>query len=120
MGCHGGLRGDLTWPKHSELGRFLAMHPVGEITLKRQSFGFSSVTDFHAEARYGMYLAGSEAYCNTPEEAIKRAVLRVRAKAGHPEEYQEDEKHKRMGLGVKEKPECLICAKERKRVYAQS
>jgi len=65
-----------------------------------------------------MCLDDSDAYCRTPEEAIKRAVLRVRAKAGHPEEYQEDEEYKKLGLGIKEKPECLVCAKTRKSVAA--
>lgn len=112
MSCHGGNRGDQTWKYHTELGRFLAMHPVHSVTILDCSSASSGVTTYSAEARFGDYIGSSDPYWRTPEDAIMQAVLRARVMAGHPKEYAEEPSPR---VGLNRKPRCLLCAREAKK-----
>lgn len=109
---HGGLRGDATWEHHSDFGRFLAIHPVHEVIVKDCMSLSSEVTLFSAEARYGMHLGGSDAYWRTPEDAMKQAILRARAKAGAEGEYAEQPTPR---FGPHVPSVCLLCEKQAER-----
>ncbi len=104
MPDHGERRSD----RFTDLGWFLEIHGVSEVKLLTHSG-----PHFVAEARYGMYLAQSQGFSGSPEDAIKQAVLRVRVLAGHPEELAErPEEFYGPKSGLPKEPQCLLCLRK--------
>ncbi len=105
MPDHGERRSD----RFTDLGWFLEIHVVNEVRISWLPLG----SRFFAEARCGMYLAQSEGFSGSPENAIKQAVLRVRVMAGHQEELAErPEEFYGPKSGLPKEPQCLLCLRK--------
>ena len=106
MPDHGERRSD----RFTDLGWFLEIHGVNEVRILNW---LPSGSRFVAEARYGMYLAQSDGFLGSPEDAIKQAVLRVRVLAGHQEELAErPEEFYGPKSGLPNEPQCLLCRRK--------